>query len=175
MNTMKPQAQCACPQLNSKIANRERQLLEHVFADTDNHPGCTCDYHAPRKWEMASSTFLSQLAKDLTVPDLPAPQIVYQALNVLLNQHEGALYGFDKQPIDLFEMVADGEDVFDWAFGGDWGRGMRRLLERAERPFRNQMKSTPKLLMRILLLHYSREIRRCKTLGRCANNSPTQD
>lgn len=136
---------------------------------------CTCDYHPPRKWELTSAPFLAQLAKDLTVPELSAPQIVYQALDVLLNQHEGTLYGFDKKPIDLFGEFKDGEDVIEWAFGGDWGRGMRRFLERAERPFRNQMKSTPKLLMRILLLHYSREIRRCKTLNRCASNIPDQD
>ena len=136
---------------------------------------CTCDYHAPRKWELMSATFLAQLAKDLSVPDMPAPQIVYQAIGVLLNQHEGALYGFDKKPIDLFGEYKNGLDIIEWAFGGDWGRGMRRLLERAERPFRNQMKSTPQLLMRILLLHYAREIRRCETLNHCASNSPTQD
>lgn len=136
---------------------------------------CTCDYHAPRKWELTSAPFLAQLAKDLTVPNLSAPQIVYQAIGVLLNQYEGTLYGFDNKPIDLFGEYKNGLDIIEWAFGGDWGRGMRRLLERAERPFRNQMKSTPELLMRILLLHYSREIKRCKTLNRCASNSPTQD
>lgn len=46
----------------------------------------TCDYHAPRKWELTSAPFLAQLAKDLTVPDMPAPQIVYQAIGVLLNR-----------------------------------------------------------------------------------------
>ena len=136
---------------------------------------CSCNYHAPRKWELTSAPFLAQLAKDFTASDLSAPQIVYGALDGLFNQHEGTLYGFDKKPIDLFGEFKDGEDVIEWAFGGDWGRGMRRLLERAERPFRNQMKSTPKLLMRILLLHYSREIRRCNTLNRCASISPTQD
>ncbi|MCF6277645.1 MAG: hypothetical protein L3J16_02705 [Anaerolineales bacterium] len=136
---------------------------------------CTCDYHALRKWELMSAPFLAQLAKDLTIPDLPAPQIVYQALNVLLNQHEGALYGFDKKPIDLFGEYKNGLDIIEWAFGGDWGRGMRRLLERAERPFRNQMKSTPKLMMRIYLLSCARDISRCRSSGCCSGNSSDQD
>jgi len=129
---------------------------------------CTCDRNAPNKWVLTSPDFLAQLAKDLVVADLPVPQIVYRAINELLNHSESTLYDLKRQPIDLFGEFEGGEDVIEWAFGSDWGRGMRRLLERAERPFRNQMKATPKLLMRILLLHYAREIHRCRTSGHCS-------
>lgn len=134
---------------------------------------CTCDHYAPNKWVLTSPEFLAQLAKDLVVPDLPVPQIVYRAINELLNHGDCTLYDLKRQPIDLFGEFEGGEDVIEWAFGSDWGRGMRRLLERTERPFRNQMKATPKLLMRILLLHYAREIHHCRTCGFCST-SPTQ-
>lgn len=133
---------------------------------------CTSDLHPPSKWKPTFAPFLTQLAWDCYDPDLSAPQIVYAAINDLFNNHTGILYGLDGKPIDLYAEFKDGEDVVEWAFGADWGRGMRRLLERRERPFKKQMKSTPKLLMRILLLHYAREIRKCGAVQTCPNGIP---
>jgi len=84
-------------------------------------------------------------------------------LDELLNHHNGTLRDITGEPIDLFADFRDGMDVFEWSWGGDWGRSMRRVLERSKRPFRNRLKHSPKLLMRILLLHYAREIRRART------------
>ncbi|WP_297339519.1 hypothetical protein [Pseudophaeobacter sp.] len=133
---------------------------------------CTADFHPPRKWKLTFAPFLTQMARDHYDPDLSAPQIVYQAINQLFNKHTGVLYDLDGKPIDLYAEFKDGEDVIEWAFGADWGRGMRRLLERRGRTFKNQMKSTPKLLMRILLLHYAREIRKCGAAQTNANGVP---
>lgn len=131
---------------------------------------CTCDHHAPRKWELTSAVFVEQLAKDVSVPNLSVPQMVYRAISELLSYGDGTLYDLQGKTIDLNGEFSNGLDVIEWAFGADWGRGMRRLLERTERPFRNQMKATPTLLMRVLLLHYAREIRRCRTGLHCAGN-----
>jgi len=135
---------------------------------------CTCDRHAPSKWKLTSVPFLEQLARDQLKPELPVPQIVYRAIDELYSHGAGTLLDLKKKPIDLFEEFKDGLDVVEWAFGGDWARGMRRLLERAERPFRNQMKANDKLLMRVLLLHYARKIHRCRTSGPCSERKPDQ-
>tara|TARA_R110002072_G_scaffold150788_2_gene299376 strand:- start:12784 stop:13146 length:363 start_codon:yes stop_codon:yes gene_type:complete len=118
--------------------------------------------------------FLAQLAKDLVAPNLSVPQTVYLAISELLSHSEGTLYDLQGKPIDLNGEFKNGLDVIEWALGADWGRGMRRLLERVDRPFRNQMKATPALLMRILLLHYAREIRHCRAEGACSIHPANQ-
>jgi hypothetical protein len=133
---------------------------------------CTANFHPPSEWKLTFAPFLTQLARDHYDPDLSAPQIVYRAINDLLNGHSSTLHGLDGQPLNFFTEFKDGEDLIEWAFGADWGRGIRRLLERRERTFKNQMKSTPKLLMRILLLHYAREIRKCGASQTCKNGIP---
>ena len=127
---------------------------------------CTCDRYAPNKWKLTSPDFLADLARDLLIEGVPTSQIVYQAIDGLLST-DAVLHDFEKKPIDLFGEYRDGLDVIEWALGGDWARGMRRLLERAKRPFRNQMKATPELLMRILLLHYAREIHLQRSCDGC--------
>ena len=125
---------------------------------------CTGGFYPPNTLELTSPDFLAKLASDLSVEGLASAQIVFQAIERLLSC-EIDLYGFDKNPIDLFSEYRDGLDVIEWAFGGDWSRGMRRLLERAKRPFSNRMKATPQLLMRVLLLHYAREIQKQATIS----------
>ncbi len=132
---------------------------------------CTCNHHAPTKFRLTSPVFLEQLAKGLYQPDVPASQILYGALEELLSHHTGTLHDLvEGNPIDLEAAYADGLDVIEWAFGGDWARGVRRLLDRANGGYRNSMKATPKLLLRVLLLHYAVEIHRCRTVGPCSQN-----
>ena len=146
-----------------------------ITSDTADGIVCTCNRHAPDKWRLTSVAFLARLANDTAEPGLPIPQIVYRAFEELHNSSDGFLFDLNDQPIDFNREYKDGLDVFEWAFGKDWARGMRRFLERAERPFRNQMKQEEKLLMRILLLHYAREIRRCRTTGSCSKSSSAHD
>jgi hypothetical protein len=77
----------------------------------------------------------------------------------------------EPKPLLLDASYPDGDDLFDWAFGKDVSRSMGRFVERAERPFKNQMKRSDKLIIRILLLHYAREIKTCRMTGRCAHQS----
>ena len=114
--------------------------------------------YPPSTWELTSSRFLADLAKFWTIPTLSAPQTVYLCFEVLHGYDAEPMRDLNGKPIDFDAEYKDGMDIFEWAFGGDFGRGMRRLQERAERPFPNRMKSTPKLLTRILLLHYARGI-----------------
>lgn len=139
-----------------------------IQPNTGGNSVCTCDHFAPDVWELTSTTFPSDLAKDLYIPGVSSTQMVYAAIGELLNKSSGTLYDLQDEPIDLFKVFADGDDLIAWAFGKDWGRGMRRLLDRIEHPHRNRMKATPKLLMRVLLLHYARQIRTCRTCGRCS-------
>ena len=132
---------------------------------------CTGELYPPNKWKLGSPAFLADLARKLSASGMPSSQIVFQAIDGLLSS-DAVLYGFDGKPIDLFGEYEDGLDVIEWSFGGDWARGVRRILERAERPFRNQMKATPKLMMRILLLHYSVVVRDCQETQRCSNAVP---
>ena len=134
--------------------------------DIGNKTESTCqsqsDFWSTKIWQLTSSTFLAELAGFWTIPDLSAPQTVYLCFEVLLRYEGGVLHDLDGKPIDFDAEYQDGMDIFEWAWGVDWGRSMRRIQERAERPFPNRMKSTPKLLTRILLLHYAREIRQAQ-------------
>lgn len=125
---------------------------------------CTGGYYPPNTSELTSPEFLAKLASDLAVTGLSSAQIVFRTIDELLTC-DIILHDFDKNPIDLFGEYKAGLDVIDWAFGGDWSRGMHRLLERAKRPFSNRMKATPQLLMRVLLLHYAREIQKQATVS----------
>lgn len=136
---------------------------------------CTCDLSAPKMRVLIQRPYLAKLATHHCTPGVPRLQQALDAWNELYEHHEGALFGFPASPgavpksLDLDAAFKDGLDVFEWAFGGDWARSMGRFQERAERPFKNLMKQSDKLLMRILLLHYAREIKLCRTSGICAS------
>lgn len=132
---------------------------------------CTGGFYPPNKWRLTSPKFLTNLATELSESGLPASQIVFQAIDALLS-NEAVLHDLDGNQIDMMGEYENGLDVIEWAFGGDWARGIRRLLERAERPFPNQMKATPKLMMRILLLYYSLQVRKCEAMQCHAGNVP---
>lgn len=144
--------------------------------DTSADSVCTCDLYAPKVRVLIQQRFLAELAEHHCVPGVPRFQQALSAWNELYEHHEGTLYalpeksGAKPKPIDLEATYKDGVDVFDWAMGKDWSRGMGRFEERTKRPFKNLMKQSEKLLMRILLLHYAREIKLHRTLGLCSGH-----
>lgn len=172
MNTLKPQAQAACNHDNTTTANGEQQLLKHIFSESDDLPCCTCDYYAPSIWKLTSPAFLAALAGYIAARGLPASQSVYWMLDKLYGQSTGTLHDLNERPIDLFATFKDAKgneiDIIDSSFGKSWARGMHRFLERCRKPFKNQMKRSPRLLMRILLMHYTCEIDKCATKGACS-------
>lgn len=174
-------------QVNVSISNDgERQLLQHIFENSFDEPVCTCDHFAPMKHHLTSTTFLSGLGKFYLDLNLPASQTLYWALDQIYRFSSGTLHDLDDKPIGLFETFkvegfeefeTDSEDdklteidIVDWAFGKDFARSMRRIMDRAHGEYKNHMKMTPQMVMRILLLHCARQIHTCRTVGKCSKH-----
>lgn len=131
---------------------------------------CACTFGPPKVWQLTSVPFLADLARYHSRGDFAASQRLYRVLDEFFEHHTGKLFDMTGKPIDFDREAADGEDLIEWSFGRDWPRGMRRLLERGAHPFTNRMKGSEKLVMRVLLLHYAREIQLCRSVGRCSGN-----
>lgn len=161
----------------SYFASGEEQLLLAVCLDQNEEPVCTCDHLAPHKRRLGSPKFLKELATFYASLELPASQALNFIWDELYGYSSGTLHDPDDRPIDLFEEFQRIDkvtkevytiDFVDWAFGDDMERSTRRFLERAETTYHNQLKMTPQMIARVLLLHYAREVHLCRTQGKCS-------
>lgn len=116
--------------------------------------------------------FLKELAKFHNHPSGSKFQIALGVWTELDEYHSGQLYAYPEEArpencngLEFRAFAIDGIfekglDAFEFAWGKDWARSMGRFLDRAERPYTNQMKCTDKLLLRITLLDFARTIQK---------------
>lgn len=130
---------------------------------------CTCNHYAPPKAVLIAPETNHILAKFWT-QGCSGSRYVYEAvLDELYTYHEGTVHGLNRDAIDLFAFDASGDDVIDRAFGKDAYRTLRRYLDQA-RVLRIQRLTKAHHQLALFAFH-ARAIRKCRTIGFCAERT----
>ncbi|TPW33117.1 hypothetical protein FJU08_00680 [Martelella alba] len=123
---------------------------------------CTCNHDAPSLRVIRSPLFNCELAIDINELDLSGDGIADWVLTEVFEYRTGTLFGFDGKPLPVDENV----NLTDDLWGADQKRSINRYRDRASKPFRYRLQM--RLVWPVLLIHFAREIHRCRTEGCCA-------